>query len=101
MESSRHHIPCKATRFPHNATSEHHFIGVSKMIAVGRSDNSGLPTQRNIAGILSAYDNPIENTLRRLKIQEEIVQALYREWFVPRPRICLTDLRRNLGFHPP
>jgi type I restriction enzyme S subunit len=41
-----------------------------------------LPTQRKIAAILSAYDNLIENNLRRIKILEEMAQNLYREWFV-------------------
>ncbi|MCK4590850.1 MAG: restriction endonuclease subunit S [Candidatus Latescibacteria bacterium] len=39
-------------------------------------------SQRKIASILSAYDDLIENNLRRIKILEEIAQALYREWFV-------------------
>ena len=41
-----------------------------------------LSTQRKIAGILSAYDDLIENNLRRIKILEEMAQSLYREWFV-------------------
>ena len=41
-----------------------------------------LPVQRRIAGILSAYDDLIENNLRRIRIQEEMARALYREWFV-------------------
>jgi type I restriction enzyme S subunit len=41
-----------------------------------------LPTQRKIAAILSAYDDLIENNTRRIKILEEMAQALYREWFV-------------------
>ncbi len=41
-----------------------------------------LPTQRKIASILSAYDDLIENNTRRIKILEEMAQALYREWFV-------------------
>ncbi len=41
-----------------------------------------LPVQRRIAGILSAYDDLIENNLRRIRILEEMVRALYREWFV-------------------
>jgi type I restriction enzyme S subunit len=41
-----------------------------------------LPTQRKIAGILSAYDDLIENNLRRIKILDEMAQSLYREWFV-------------------
>ncbi|MCZ7398979.1 MAG: restriction endonuclease subunit S [Candidatus Methanoperedens sp.] len=41
-----------------------------------------LSTQRKIAAILSAYDDLIENNMRRIKILEEMAQALYREWFV-------------------
>jgi len=41
-----------------------------------------LPVQRRIAGILSAYDDLIENNQRRIKILEEMAQSLYREWFV-------------------
>ena len=39
-------------------------------------------TQHKIASILSAYDDLIENNLRRIKILEEMAQTLYREWFV-------------------
>ena len=38
--------------------------------------------QRRIAGILSAYDELIENNQRRIKILEEMARSLYREWFV-------------------
>lgn len=41
-----------------------------------------LPIQRRIASILSAYDDLIENNLRRIKILEEMARALYREWFI-------------------
>jgi len=41
-----------------------------------------LPTQRRIASILSAYDDLIENSQRRIKILETMARALYREWFV-------------------
>ena len=41
-----------------------------------------LPTQRKIAGVLSAYDDLIENNSRRIAILEEMAQAIYREWFV-------------------
>ena len=40
------------------------------------------PIQRRVTAILSAYDDLIENNLRRIKILEEMAQALYREWFV-------------------
>ena len=38
--------------------------------------------QGRIAAILSAYDDLIENNLRRIEILEEMAQSLYREWFV-------------------
>ncbi len=41
-----------------------------------------LPIQRRIAGILSAYDELMENCQRRIRILEEMARALYREWFV-------------------
>jgi type I restriction enzyme S subunit len=41
-----------------------------------------LPIQRQIAGILSAYDELIENSQRRIRILEAMARALYREWFV-------------------
>ena len=41
-----------------------------------------LLVQRRIADILSAYDDLIENNLRRMRILEEMARSLYREWFV-------------------
>ncbi len=41
-----------------------------------------LSIQRRIASILSAYDELIENSQRRIKILEAMARALYREWFV-------------------
>ncbi len=41
-----------------------------------------LPVQRRIAGILSAYDDLIENNQRRVRLLEMMARALYREWFV-------------------
>jgi type I restriction enzyme, S subunit len=41
-----------------------------------------LPTQQRIAGILSAYDELIENSQRRIRILEAMARSLYREWFV-------------------
>ncbi len=41
-----------------------------------------LPVQRRIAGILSAYDELIENSQRRIRLLEDMARALYREWFV-------------------
>lgn len=41
-----------------------------------------LPTQHKISAILSAYDDLIENNTKRIKILEEMAQAIYNEWFV-------------------
>lgn len=41
-----------------------------------------LPTQKRIAGILSAYDDLIENNRRRIGLLEQAARLLYREWFV-------------------
>ena len=38
--------------------------------------------QKQIAGILSAYDDLIENNQRQIKLLEEAAQRLYKEWFV-------------------
>jgi type I restriction enzyme S subunit len=38
--------------------------------------------QRAIVEVLSAYDDLIENSTRRIKVLEEMAQAIYHEWFV-------------------
>ena len=40
------------------------------------------PTQQKIAGILSKYDEAIENNNKRIKLLEQMAQNLYKEWFV-------------------
>jgi type I restriction enzyme S subunit len=40
--------------------------------------------QRRIASILSAYDDLIENNLKRINLLEELSQRTYEEWFVKR-----------------
>jgi type I restriction enzyme S subunit len=42
----------------------------------------GLPAQRSIARILSAYDDLIDNCERRIRVLDEMARALFREWFV-------------------
>ncbi len=41
-----------------------------------------LETQHKIASILSAYDDLIENNMRRIKLLEEAARLIYKEWFV-------------------
>ncbi len=57
--------------------------GLNRNVAYQQNFNlPPLPTQHKIASILSAYDELIENNTRRIKILEEIAQAIYNEWFV-------------------
>lgn len=62
-----------------------------------------LPTfqqQQKIAAILSAYDDLIENNLKRIKLLEEMAQITYEEWFVrlkfPGHETTPIDLERGL-----
>jgi type I restriction enzyme, S subunit len=41
-----------------------------------------LPIQLRIAGVLSAYDELMENNQKRIRVLEAVGRALYREWFV-------------------
>jgi type I restriction enzyme S subunit len=41
-----------------------------------------LLVQRQIAGILSAYDELMANSQRRVQVLEAMARTLYREWFV-------------------
>jgi type I restriction enzyme S subunit len=41
-----------------------------------------LPIQEEIADVLSAYDELMENNRRRMELLEESARLLYREWFV-------------------
>lgn len=38
--------------------------------------------QKKISGVLSAYDDLIENNLRRIALLEETAESIYKEWFV-------------------
>jgi type I restriction enzyme S subunit len=58
---------------------QHFNIGVAKEMEINLPP---LPVQKNIASILSAYDDQIENNIRRIKILGEVAQMIYREWFV-------------------
>lgn len=41
-----------------------------------------LSIQKKIAGVLSAYDDLIENNNQRIKLLEEMSEEIYKEWFV-------------------
>ncbi|MBP7101992.1 MAG: restriction endonuclease subunit S [Bacteroidales bacterium] len=55
-----------------------------------------LPTQRKIATILSAYDDLIENNLKRIKLLEEKAQLHYIQ-YKPIEKIALQDIADYLG----
>jgi type I restriction enzyme S subunit len=58
------------------------FLGLSQLRGHRIHYHPDIPIQRRIAGILSAYDELIENSQRRIKILEQMARSLYREWFV-------------------
>ncbi len=72
-------IKLRMQNISHGATQDN--LSVDKLLSFDFAVPD-LPTQRRIAGILSAYDDLIENNLRRIRILEEMAQSLYREWFV-------------------
>jgi type I restriction enzyme S subunit len=58
------------------------FLGLSQLRGHCIRYHRDLPTQRRIGAILSAYDELMENSQRRIRILEAMARALYREWFV-------------------
>ena len=53
-----------------------------KIYSTKLSVPTSVTTQRKIATILSAYEDLIENNLKRIKLLEEKAQLTYEEWFV-------------------
>jgi type I restriction enzyme S subunit len=64
-----------------NGATVHH-LNVADIRSLALPSLPPIPTQRQIAAILSAYDDLIENNTRRIAILEQMAHALYREWFV-------------------
>jgi len=58
------------------------FLGLSQLRGHRIQYHRNLGTQRRIAGILSAYDELIENGQGRVRILDTMARSLYREWFV-------------------
>ena len=58
------------------------FISLANLRSFEVSYDEDPSAQRRIAGILSAYDELMENSQRRIRILETMARALYREWFV-------------------
>ena len=67
---------------------EKHAVG-STMLNLNTSILSSVPIdlpshdkQNHIVGVLSAYDDLIENNQKQIKLLEEAAQRLYKEWFI-------------------
>ncbi|MEA3447522.1 MAG: restriction endonuclease subunit S [Bacteroidota bacterium] len=56
--------------------------GLNRTAAINQKINlPPLPTQHRIAKILSAYDDLIENNLKRIKLLEEMAQSYFDNWY--------------------
>ena len=66
---------------PGTASGRHH-VSKSNFCAIKILVPESKETQRKIASILSAYDDLIENNLKRIQLLEEKAQLTYEEWFV-------------------
>ena len=58
------------------------FLSLGMIRSLPVSYFESLQTQKRIADILSAYDDLIENNLKRIKLLEQASQNIYKEWFV-------------------
>ncbi|MBI3849157.1 MAG: restriction endonuclease subunit S [Verrucomicrobia bacterium] len=58
------------------------FLGLSQLRGHCIQFHRDMGTQRRIGAILSAYDELMENSQRRIRLLEAMARALYREWFV-------------------
>ena len=58
------------------------FLGLSQLRGHCIQYHRDLATQGRIRAILSAYDELVENSQRRIRLLESMARALYREWFV-------------------
>ncbi|MEQ8551831.1 MAG: restriction endonuclease subunit S [Cyclobacteriaceae bacterium] len=76
-------LPKVANANPGTASGRHH-VSKSNFCSIKVQVPENKQTQRKIASILSAYDNLIENNLKRIKLLEELAQITYEEWFTSR-----------------
>tara|TARA_Y100001958_G_C21194871_1_gene522444 strand:+ start:359 stop:1507 length:1149 start_codon:yes stop_codon:yes gene_type:complete len=66
-----------------NLNSDAAVPGLNRNQAYSQEINiPSIQTQKRIADILSAYDDLIENNLKRIKLLEQAAQNIYKEWFV-------------------
>lgn len=66
-----------------NLNSDAAVPGLNRNQAYSQEINiPSIQIQKRIADILSAYDDLIENNLKRIKLLEQAAQNIYKEWFV-------------------
>jgi hypothetical protein len=68
------------SHFASKAPDAHSKGGRARFVTANSASDARCSEQE--AGILSAYDELIENSQRRLRILESMARALYRKWFV-------------------
>jgi len=64
------------------ASSGRENVSKSNFTSLRLKINDDINIQHKIASILSAYDDLIENNLRRIELLEESARNIYKEWFV-------------------
>lgn len=74
-------LPKVSRANPGTASGRHH-VSKSNFCSIKIHVPSQKEVQRKIGTILSAYDDLIENNLKRIKLLEELAQRTYGEWFV-------------------
>jgi type I restriction enzyme S subunit len=77
----KYNLPKVSSANPGTASGRHHvsksnFCSIRVIVPDNKSE------QRKIGSTLSAYDDLIENNLKRIKLLEELAQRIYEEWFV-------------------
>ncbi|MBK8505052.1 MAG: restriction endonuclease subunit S [Saprospiraceae bacterium] len=77
----KYSLPKVSNANPGTASGRHH-VSKSNFSSIPVSVPESKRTQCRIAFILSAYDDLIENNLKRIKLLEELAQCTYEEWFV-------------------
>ena len=64
----------------HGATVSH--VNIPDIHNMNADNLPSLEIQKQIADMLIAYDNLIENNQKQIKLLEEAAQRLYKEWFI-------------------
>lgn len=77
----KYNLPKVSSANPGTASGRHH-VSKSNFCSIVVNVPESKAEQKEIGRILSAYDDLIENNLRRIKLLEELAQRTYEEWFV-------------------